>query len=276
VKHPAGENSLMKKRGFVYAVSHDAWLQETVRSGLSAREAMPDLERELYITENLFAPNRGVLEDAFTKVFPIRSSFRHRPRFDSCLMTTLDQPIFIDGDTLVLEPVYEVFEVLDDFDVALCLDPQLHHPIAVGMNLHSSLPFVSMAVPEFNSGLIVANNTDKFRSFIKLWMELFQICMDKHYTMDQVALRVALVKSGLRVATLPNNYNFRANIVQSAAKVVKILHCHGELEEIAKIINQRTTIRGYQPGNFIHGSKLDKARREEAERQRAAAAAQEV
>ena len=89
-----------------------------------------------------------------------------------------------------------------------------------------------MAIAEFNGGLIVAKNSEKFRSFIKIWMQLFRICLSQQYEMDQASLRIALAKNDLRIATLPNNYNFRANLNQSVAGAVKILHCHGELEEI--------------------------------------------
>jgi lipopolysaccharide biosynthesis glycosyltransferase len=171
-------------------------------------------------------------------------------------MTTLDRAIFIDGDTLILEPVEELFQLLDDFDVALCVAPQLHHPKAIESNLHSFLPPVSMALAEFNAGLIVARNTEKFRAFMKSWIQLFRLCLAQQYGMDQVALRVALAKSDLRIATLPNNYNFRANINQSVAGTVKILHCHGELQEIAQIVNQQNSIRIYQPGReLVHGLK---------------------
>ena len=215
------------------------------------------MERELYITENIFPASKTVLEGTFTKVVSLRNTnFNHRPRFDSFFMTTLDQAIFIDGDTLVLEPCYELFQVLDDFDIALCIAPQLHHPKAIESNLHSFLPFVSMAVAEFNAGMIVAKKTEKIRRFVESWMQLFKICLSKQYSMDQVSLRIALAKSDLRIATLPNNYNFRANINQSVAGVVKILHCHGELEEIAKIINQQTSIRLYNPpAQLVHGMK---------------------
>jgi hypothetical protein len=247
----------MKSQGFVYACSHDAWLEETIRSALSVKKVMPDMERELYITESIFPANKSVLDGTFTKVVSLReTNFTHRPRFDSIFMTTLDQAIFIDGDTLIIEPCYELFQVLDDFDIALCLAPQLHHPRAIESNLHSFLPFVSMAVAEFNAGLIVAKKTEKLRTFVESWMRLFKTCLTEQYAMDQVSLRVALSKSDLRIATLPNNYNFRANINQSVAGVVKILHCHGELEEIAKIINQQISIRLYiPPAQLIHGMK---------------------
>jgi len=252
----------MKTTGFVYACSHDGWLEEAIRSALSVKNVMPDVERELYLTENLVPTNKTILESAFTKLVPLqRVSFPHRPRFDACLMTNLDRPIFIDGDTFVMEPVYELFQTLDDFDIALCIDPQLHHPKAIDSNLHSFLPSVSMAIPEFNAGLIVANNTEKFRALIKSWMQLFKFCLTRQYAMDQVALRVALAKSDLRIATLPNNYNFKANVIQAAAKLVKILHCHGDLEGISKVINQQRTIRGYEPGPLVHGLKPLKAMR---------------
>jgi hypothetical protein len=248
----------MKNQGFVYACSHDAWLEEAIRSALSVKKVMPDVERELYISENIFPANKTILEGTFTKIVSLQKTiFRHRPRFESFLMTSLDRAIFIDSDTLILEPTYELFQVLDDFDIALCIAPQLHHSQAIGSNLHSYLPFVSMAVAEFNGGLIVAKKTERFRNFIKSWMQLFGICLTHQYVMDQVSLRVALAKSDLRIATLPNNYNFRANINQSVAGVVKILHCHGELEEIAKIINRQTSsIRLYQPSaQLVHGMK---------------------
>ena len=223
----------MKSQGFVYACSQDTWLEEAIRSALSVKKVMPDIERELYITENIFPVNRKILESAFTKVVSLQEiNFPHRPRFESFLMTTLDHAVFIDGDTLILEPCYELFQVLDDFEIALCLAPQLHHSKAIKSNLHSFLPFVSMAVSEFNGGLIVAKNTEKFRNFVKIWMQLFRICLSREYGMDQASLRIALAKSDLRIATLPNNYNFRANLAQSVAGAVKILHCHGELEEI--------------------------------------------
>ena len=65
--------------------------------------------------------------------------------------------------------------------------------------------------------------------------------------MDQAYFRSALIKSGLRIATLLNNYNFRANIENNLAKAVKILHAHGELERIAGYINAKTSMRIYIP-----------------------------
>lgn len=247
----------MSNRGVIYACSHDTWLGETIRSALSVKKVMPDLERRLYITENLLSDYKQILESAFTKVIPLQHTiFRHRPRLDACIENTLDRAIFIDSDTLILQPLDDLFQVLDDFDIALCLAPQLHHSNAIDGDLHSHLPLVSMALAEFNAGLIVANNTAKFRTFIRSWMQLFKICLDQKYAMDQVALRVALAKSELRIATLPNNYNFRVNVPQSVAGMVKILHGHGELEEIAKFINQQESIRLYAPpAHLIHGMK---------------------
>src|SRR6185295_20003975 len=62
----------MKNRGIVYACSHEAWLEETSRSALSAKGVMPHLERELYIAENIIPADRTILESAFTRIVPLQ------------------------------------------------------------------------------------------------------------------------------------------------------------------------------------------------------------
>ncbi len=86
------------------------------------------------------------------------------------------------------------------------------------------------------------------------WMRLFAICMAEKFDMDQPALRSALATSRLRIANLPNNYNFRANMTQVVNRRVKILHAHGELEKIAGYINRMEVERTYVPNKEqIHG-----------------------
>ena len=64
--------------------------------------------------------------------------------------------------------------------------------------------------------------------------------------MDQPALRISLVASGLRFINLPANYNFRANFDQVITGHVKLLHAHGKLAEVAKTINVDLGIRLYR------------------------------
>lgn len=243
------------KRGIVYALSHPAWLGETLKSAETVRRHMPDLARELYATGDLIDQVRSAGTDHFTLLVPLEApTFPTRPRFESLLETDLDQAIFLDGDTYFIDQTYELFELLDLFDVALAPAPQYFHPIALKEGIYDRLPPVSQALPEWNAGIIVANVTPAWREMVREWMRLFAICQAEKYTMDQSALRSALATSRLRIATLPANYNFRANMTQVIIRKVKILHAHGELEKIAEYINRPETIRTYAPKKQeIHG-----------------------
>jgi hypothetical protein len=82
---------------------------------------------------------------------------------------------------------------------------------------------------------------------VERWSALFAECRTIPFGMDQASFRSAVVTSRLRIATLPNNYNFRANIENGVAGAVKILHAHGDLERIAGHVNSPLSIRVYRP-----------------------------
>ncbi len=243
------------KRGVVYALSHPAWLDETLMSAATVRRHMPDLARQLYATRDLIDQVRSTDADHFTELITLDTlAHSHRPRFESMLETGLDQALFVDGDTYFVDQTYELFEVLELFDIAMAPAPQYFHPRSLREGIHDRLPRVSQALPEWNSGVIAANVTAACRDMVREWMRLFAICRAEKCHTDQPALRVALAMSRLRIATLPANYNFRANMPQVVNRRVKILHAHGDLEQIAGYINGSETNRSYVPNKQeIHG-----------------------
>ena len=152
-------------RGVVYALSHPAWVDETLRSAASVRRHMPDLARELYVTENLLDQVRSADAGHFTELMIVGApTFANRPRFESMLETKLDQAVFLDSDTYFVEPTYELFELLDLFGVAATPAPQYFHPRTIEEGIYERfLPAVSEAIPEWNGGVIVANVTSAYR-----------------------------------------------------------------------------------------------------------------
>jgi hypothetical protein len=248
------------RRGVVYACSHRDWIAETIRSSLSFARHMPDLERHLFIPSVLLKECREALTgsgpvEPFTRIVALKQiAYPHRPRFESMLRFDLDQVIFIDGDTLLLAPAPELFEVLEHFDVALTIAPHLFHPKGEAAGIYDVLPRVSMALPEWNGGLLVARKSPRFRAFVIAWDALFLASIKAGYLLDQASLRSALATSDLRVATLASTYNFRANVEQMARGKIKILHAHGDLPAIARTINATIRNRHYQPDKIlIHG-----------------------
>ncbi len=245
----------MANRGIVYACSNERWFPEVLVSAESARHHMPDLRRHIFITKDLNAKVGGQLTGLFTDVVVLDvAEHEHRPRFEAALRADADEAIYIDGDTLFLAPVYELFDILGPFDIGLAAAPQYLSPLAIRSGIPALLPKTPLPIPEWNGGLMVARADDRFRKFVTDWIALFAACMKVGFRLDQPALRAALVRSDLRIATLPNNYNFRALVPQNVAGEVKILHAHGELKRIAQTINASTGMRLYMPKpGDIHG-----------------------
>ncbi|MEZ6127962.1 MAG: hypothetical protein R3C59_04725 [Planctomycetaceae bacterium] len=230
----------------VYACSSAPLMAKTRRSAASFSNHMPQLRRVLWRTPDCGAVAEN--ESTFDEIITIDSpAYRHRPRFEAMLNCDAERALFIDGDTLLVEPVPELFETLDQFDIALCTAPQRFHSLALRNRIYDHLPHVSSAVPEWNAGMIVARINDRFRRFVRRWMELFDVCLSLQYSMDQPALRAALATSDLRIATLPNNYNFRTMMPQVIKGSVKILHAHDDLPKLAARINRVTDLRIYSP-----------------------------
>lgn len=239
------------KFGVVYACSDVRWFEETVLSAMSVAKLMPRLAREFYGPQELIN-SVSIPPNTFTKIVALKSvTVDHRPRFESFLMTDLDVALFLDGDTMLIEPIPEIFGILEHFDIGLTIAPQLHAPSAIEKGLHEVLPKVSFALPEYNGGFILARVDDRFRTFIKNWLGLFERSLAHGIGLDQPSLRIAVATSDLRVAVLPNNYNFRANTRQSVVGMVKVLHAHANLPEIAKFINQKLGFRFYQPSEEL-------------------------
>ncbi len=82
------------KRGVVYALSHPAWLDETLMSAATVRRHMPELTRQLYVTRDLIDRVRSTDADHFTELVTL-DVLAHptRPRFESMLETNLDQAL---------------------------------------------------------------------------------------------------------------------------------------------------------------------------------------
>jgi hypothetical protein len=216
---------------------------------------MPHVERELYL------PATASLKDPkglFTRIVLLNSiEHLHRPRFEAMLRTELDQAIFMDGDTFFVLPVPELFETLDTHDLAVALDGAQHlHSSALKKGIYDKLPKVPGAIQEWNTGVLAVRMSEATRSFAQEWSRWFGKCRENGYSMDQAAFRSTLFHSNLRIATPPNNWNFRAQKPQYVVGSVRILHAHGDLAKIATTINLRKEYRLYQPDpSLVYGYK---------------------
>lgn len=203
---------------------------EAGRSSKRVRQVMPEVKTEF------FAP-----------VEPHHSEwFIEQTR---CLLEMLarwipdgEKVLWLDSDTYMVEPVPELFEMLDNYELALA-----HAP---GHHTAPTLKPLPDCFPECNIGVIAMVNSQPIR---ELWQQVYwrQVNHPEVYgDNDQAALREELWDRRWRFAVLPSEYNCRFNFGCQVRDRVKILHGRPPpgitYEEIAASINE-----GYQEGDQI-------------------------
>lgn len=148
--------------------------------------------------------------------------------------TPFDNTLFLDTDCWVLEPLPELFEVLDNFDLAVSLSPWRRvYPLDVPVCFYD----VCM-------GALAYRNSDEFQKLLNDWERRF---LRDYERMDgksqdkapffhsQPSFTEALYHSDIRFATLGQEYNWQGTgYVQQK---VKIVHKRPSPEEAARIIN---------------------------------------
>lgn len=141
--------------------------------------------------------------------------------------------LYLDSDCWLAEPVPELFDVLENFDVALAHAPwRMRYPVDV-----------PECFPEFNGGVFAFKRCYGVERLFKDWGELFlehsggtDPGAGTGYFPSQPSLREALYHSSVSIATLPPEYNWRGNgYVQGA---VKIVHMHADCEAEEWAINE--------------------------------------
>lgn len=155
-------------------------------------------------------------------------------RIDGMMKTPYKRTLSIDTDVFMVEPVPELFDVLDFWDCAL--------PMASIRNVY---PIdVPECFYEFNPGVFAYRMSAGMRGFLQNWRERF---LSHHDILDgksqeregwfhsQPSFTEAMYYSGLRVASLADEYNWRGTgYVQ---KRVKIVHKRPDPEGEAERIN---------------------------------------
>ncbi|HEV7806286.1 MAG TPA: hypothetical protein VGO80_10725 [Solirubrobacteraceae bacterium] len=187
----------MPDTGILYVATGERHQEETRRSASSFKVTMPDVPVAIFTDDPPAARAAGCF-DIVRELSDCRHSYvdKLRPLVDSPFERTL----FLDTDTYSAAPCYEVFDLLDRFDLAIAHAPlraHFHHPLSCPISF-----------PELNTGVIAYRNTRAFRALVANWIEIFASQPDLEY--DQPAFREALYVSDLRFAVLTSEYNLRA------------------------------------------------------------------
>lgn len=207
----------------LYIVSEDAkYLAEAATSAARVRSAMPGVEP-------VCIGAKGTEGNWYSRqVFTLCEFLKNRPDGEKV--------IWFDSDTYLVEPVPELFEMLDRYELVLA-----HAP---GHRTAPTFDAIPDAFPEFQIGVIGMRNNVLTR---EVWQHVYEK-LAKHPEMtDQAALREELWENGVfPYAVIPCEYNFRFHFGGQVRDKVKILHGRGgNYEEIARLCNEGY-VEGYQ------------------------------
>lgn len=216
--------------GVMYVATGKRFLREAAESRRSWEKWMPGYPVVVFTDEEKIARDLGfervVVLDEVCHSFADKVGVLERSPFE--------RTIFLDTDTRICGPLDELFQILDRWEVAA---------VAAPLRETWPQPDLPRAFPEVNSGVLVwrkGTETDR------LWAEWGRLYAEHvartGQTDDQPSLRRALYETGVRLWSLPPEYNFRTVLPGFAGRgAVKILH--GRHRDFAAIEQE---INGYQ------------------------------
>lgn len=223
--------------GVLYIASGDDYVNEAISSAQSLRRQMPDISIALATTDR-------VDSDVFDTVIDHESPYAGVGQ--SIITPDLmpyDRTLYLDTDTYVADPIYELFEILDEHEMCFARG-----------NGDIALPKPYDAWKEFNTGVIGYKASDSVAALFERWAKNYEELRDtrKYYRSwnDQPAFGVSILESDIRYFVLPRRYNCRLPRGGKVGDDIKI--GHGRLDEFdinlqqaVERINQRTGPRMY-------------------------------
>jgi len=191
-------------------------------------------------------------ENLFDKIITSTSGSGHKvERIESLVNSPFEKTLFLDTDTEMLEPVDELFKLLDNFDLAVA-----HAPKRLG-KLQASIGLECF--PECNTGVLLFKKNEKTSDFFFSWIKTYNEFRDEGITInDQPSFRKALYDSFVRFYILPPEYNLRTVFPYFAGTMpVKIIHGKGiSMERAKRNINKSHKVRSGKLNNGFWINKI--------------------
>lgn len=232
--------------GILYMVTGQRYLEEARLSAESAASAMPDVDRAIATdaTETDLDAFDQVIEYEFERQEIDGRSWLMNSTIPPSL-SPFDRTLYLDSDTYLATDVTEVFDLLEDFDLAMCPSPKRTQVEALPEPWH-----------RFNCGVIAYRDTPDVRTFLDRWNEIYrQHLHERDDPIDQPSFAEALAETELRWFNLPRQYNVRVprrGQINRKAKIIHGRHPAG-LEQVAKVLNQSHRHRVYRDRSWWTG-----------------------
>lgn len=181
----------MSHRGIYYIATGKDFVREAELSARYVREAMPDIEIAIATdSETNFR---------FDYVINITDAERgFVDQIDNMYKSPFDETIHFDTDIYVSSNIFDMFELLERFNMAVAYN---HNREAY------NLPGIPDSFPEFNTGVIVYKKNHKTQRFFKDWKINYNKLITEKCIQNQPSFRKTLFESDIRIAPLTPEYN---------------------------------------------------------------------
>jgi len=220
------DNVPRREKGILYIATGKKFVEATIKSAISVKEFCPGLDIHFFIDQENYDKLRQN-QNLFSSIGIIDSP-HYRSKVDYLSKSPFEKTLYLDSDTKVCNSVYEIFDLLDRFDIALAHAHRRNSDKTLA-KWNKDIPY---SFPQFNGGVIAYKSTKVVLDFLESWKTAFyEASLEK----DQVTLRELLWDSKLRIATLPPEYNIRYSkylkVWNKYEAIPKILHFKEYLEE---------------------------------------------
>lgn len=221
-------------KGIIYiVVGERRFLDECIFSVTSLKKFCPD------IPVTIFTDKTDVPSSYFDDIKSINNDinpFKNKVKY--MYQSPYDYTLFLDSDTEIRQSIYELFELLDNNDLALA------HSIHLDRSRFPTR-LIGYADPDpyntYNTGVILYKKSDKLERFFAKWLEEVIVqdgtTMRAGYKSDQHYFNKIIKDKyhlglGIKLISFSNKiYNVRPPMIWQLLRngemdQVKILHCH--------------------------------------------------
>lgn len=250
-------------KGIIYIVSGKKHLQRALISATSLKQHMPDIPITIFSSLSVDSPlfDQVIKIEAKELKGQVKGPAHLSPKVDYISESPYDSTIFLDADTFISDSFYELFDLLNNFDMAIAHDTfrtfAYENEFLIG-----HMRQLPDCYPIFNSGVIAFRKSNEVKNLFCRWKMLYNKYNEiirsagGNYFGDQTSLREILYTSNVKLAVLPPEYNCRTNHLVFINLKAKIIHgVFPDLGELEKEVNKKLGNRVFIPKlGLIHES----------------------
>ncbi|WP_155120596.1 hypothetical protein [Haloprofundus marisrubri] len=217
------------ERGILYIATEDDFIEEAEKSAQSVRETMGEIPIALVTSRKWVDSPPGIFDIVLESQ---TNSGDFGVKVQNIHKTPFKNTIYFDTDIYLGEGVNELFEILNEWDVAAAHNLTEYNFGEVNVPKDHPLNTLPEGVPEYNTGVIAFKSNEDVSNLFSDWREEYRYDCDcvMDHPPDQASFRRSLYNSGVGIHTLTREYNCIFRTYGRVSRRVKVFH--GRLKEV--------------------------------------------